>query len=138
MKLLLVLLMTLSSQVHACEEDLLFLLSEARRSIVNNFAKGEPCYNAALIGRTQGPPGCYPPGALQVQSLLKPVFKRAAVVCQQSCRNEGKAKSCQKIVDRDHLRNVGIDLLIKTLRTKGLPVDALEWDSLDIEDTIEI
>lgn len=138
MKLFVVFLLIMTSQAYACEADLLFLLSEARHSVVNHFAKGEPCYKAALVGRTQGAPGCYPPAAFQLQGLLKPLFKRATAVCQQSCRSEGKTRSCQKLIDQDYLKKVGIDQLIRSLKTSGLATDAIYWDSLDSEDTLEI
>jgi hypothetical protein len=45
----------------ACEKDLLALLNTAKKTVTAHFKKGEPCFNAALIGRSKGKPGCFPP-----------------------------------------------------------------------------
>jgi hypothetical protein len=120
-KIFLVLLLLVTSQVSsACEKDLLGLLATAKNTIIANFKKGEPCYNAALIGRSNGLPGCFPPAALKVKSLLAPIFKRAGKVCQNSCTALGKGNSCRSLITQDNLVQLGIEGMSNRLRNKGL------------------
>lgn len=122
----------------ACEKDLISLLNTAKKTVTANFKKGEPCYNAALIGRTKGKPGCFPPGALQLQSLLTPTFKSAEKVCQSSCRAEAKLQSCQSLIAQSNLKQLGINGLMEILNNKGLTSTASSSEKVEEEVPVEI
>lgn len=122
----------------ACEDQLISELSKARKVVVKNFKANSSCFNAAIIGRTQGPPGCYPPEAFQLRDLLTPLLTSAENICKKSCRNEGKMKSCLSFIKNNNLKAYGIDNLINQLNNQGLPVDA-DFEDMDSSfKTVEI
>lgn len=104
----------------SCEQDLILVLTSAKQAVVKDFSSSEPCYKAAMVGRTQGLPGCYPPKALQLQSLLLPYLQRAKQVCQSVCQREGLEGSCLRFIDQNHLRDNGIVPLLQDLKSGGL------------------
>lgn len=139
LKILFINFFILSASVSfACEKDLLALLKTAKTTVTANFKKGEPCYNAALIGRTKGKPGCFPPGALQLQSLLTPTFRSAEKVCQSSCRAQAKLKSCQSLIAQPNLKQLGIQGLMDILNSKGLAAAAAATQTEEPAAPVEI
>lgn len=101
----------------SCEAELISLLQEAKEIVNANFDKTSSCYTAALIGHKNGPPGCYPPGALQLKNLLTPLFNEAGVICDQVCADEGKAQSCNNITTKAQLRLLGIDGVMSAVKS---------------------
>lgn len=100
-----------------CRKDLQSLLRQAQGLVQQQFEAGEPCLNAALIGRTKGRPGCYPPRAFALRDLLSPVFANAQSVCRGSCQAEGMRVDCEKITSKDHLTQWGILPTLEMLKS---------------------
>lgn len=120
-KMLSFLLIICSSSVSfSCEKDLLKLLGSAKTTVLKNFEKGEPCYNAALIGRANGLPGCKGPALLKLHNLLFPIFTKAKNICQKSCKPLGKKNSCESLITQENLRQLGIEGIVNRLTTSGL------------------
>ncbi len=111
------LLMGLSNQAVAtdCAQSLKTVLKTAKNQVVANFEKDSPCYNAALIGRKNGPPGCFPPEVFTLQNLLSPYLDKAIAVCKQVCDEEGLKDQCLDITQQSYLRQKGIEGLLQVL-----------------------
>lgn len=122
--LILFIILSFSINIFACEDQLISALGKARSAVVKNFPSKTPCYNAAMIGRTQGPPGCFPPEAFQLRDLLTPILTSAQNICKQACANIGKKNSCLNFIKNNNLKSYGIDNLVNQLKNEGLPVDA--------------
>ncbi|MBY0386284.1 hypothetical protein K2X05_14095 [bacterium] len=122
----------------ACEEQLISELANARKEVVKNFKANSPCYNAAMIGRTKGAPGCFPPEAFQLRDLLTPILANAKSICKKSCRAEGKMNSCLAFIQNNNLKAYGIDNLVNQLKNQGLTADD-DFEDPDFSfETIEI
>jgi hypothetical protein len=126
MKTLIVLIFLSASfaQANQCEKQLLSVITEAQSIVSSQFDKGENCYNAAMIGRSQGKPGCFMPDALVLKNILTPTFKKADSLCNSVCKSEGKAKSCKSIVHKDFLIQVGLKGVAKKIKNESMTTDA--------------
>ena len=102
-----------------CQKQLEALLGRARSSVVQNLSSDEPCYRAALLGRTQGRQGCFPPRALELKGLMTPVVEKARQVCRQTCREEGLEETCLNLTSQGHLVQWGIDSTLKMIRAES-------------------
>jgi hypothetical protein len=126
MKILVAILFLFTSiaQANQCESKLLAVITEAKNVVSSNFDKSENCYRAAMIGRSQGKPGCYMPDAFELKNILTPVFKKADRICTSVCKSEGKAKSCKAMVHKDFLIQVGLQGVSNKITNAPLKMDA--------------
>jgi hypothetical protein len=119
-----IIILAFSVNIFACEDQLISALGKARSAVVKNFPAKTPCYNAAMIGRTKGPPGCFPPEAFQLRDLLTPILTSAQDICKKVCSKISKKNSCLNFIKNSNLKANGIDNLVNQLKNQGLPVDA--------------
>lgn len=104
-----------SASAQSCAQQLTSILTAAKKQVASQFDKNTPCYNAAIVGRKNGPPGCFPPGALQLYSLLQPHFKKAQGVCKTACKEEQLQEDCNALLGEDHLRHQGIQGILSII-----------------------
>lgn len=91
-----------------CTTQLKSILGSANQSVANNFDSSEPCYKAAMVGQSEGPPGCFPPDVFKLQNVLKPHVTKAQGVCKKACAAEGKKDECLQLVSVNNLKQNGI------------------------------
>lgn len=111
-------LMFLSFQAEAagCRERLLTLLQNAKGQVSGVLAKDTGCYNAAMIGRKNGPPGCFPPELNTLLGVLTPAFDSAKNVCNTTCKDEGKKDLCLAATNKNKLKQEGIDGIVTWIK----------------------
>lgn len=106
-----------SSLAQNCADQLTVILKATQNDVRNHFEVGSPCYKAAIDGRKNGLPGCFPPAALSLVSLLKPNLNKAKSVCQNACQVEGLKEDCEDLIADSHLRHQGISGLLHILNS---------------------
>ena len=107
------------SDVHAetCKQKLISILKNAKVAVNGVLAKGTPCNNAALVGRKNGPPGCFPPDLITLGNVLTPLHDAATAACNGLCDTEGKKSLCKEATKKSHLKEVGIDGVISWINS---------------------
>jgi hypothetical protein len=115
---------SIAQAANQCETKLLGVINEAQNVVSKHFEKGENCHTAAMIGRSQGKPGCFVPEALELKKILAPIFKKADGVCQSTCMKEGKFKGCKALVDQNVLIQVGLKGVAKKIKNESIVTDA--------------
>lgn len=115
------LVLLFSFQVHAesCKDKLLTLLASAKTRVNASLTAGSNCHNAALIGRKNGPPGCYPPDLNTLMSVLTPLFDSAKGLCSGVCKDENKQALCKEAVNKSTLKEKGIDGVTKWIKNNA-------------------
>lgn len=100
--------------VHAetCKEKLISILKDAKTKVNGVLAAGTPCHNAAMIGRQNGPPGCYPPDLTTLATALTPLHSAAKSACNGICNTEGKKTLCLDVTNKNNLKQKGINGVI--------------------------
>ncbi len=108
-----------------CERALLKIIASATADIdgPRGLPKGSPCWNAAHVGRTNGRPGCFPPGTTQLQKLLQGHMAKGEATCKTVCDKEGKKNSCLSLLSFNQVRELGLEGVARRLKGR-LPVDA--------------